>query len=154
MAQSRIAARTDEFTVLELTRRFEAPREAVFRAWTNPEALAQWFGPENVQARDIKVDLRRGGRYSLVLAGKEEGIHPLSGSYREITAPSRLVFTFAWGQGDLKDMEMLVTLDFAEVNGGTQMTLVQERNPTQSARESHSQGWNSSFKCLDSFLAA
>ncbi len=154
MTHSEKTAQPQETFVLELTRRFKAPREAVFRAWTDPEAFAQWMGPEGVAARDVKIDLREGGGYSLVMDGSEGGAHPLSGTYREIAPPSRLVFTFVWGFGDLKDMEMLVTLDFAEDKGGTLMTLLQERIPSKSAREMHNQGWNSTLSCLEIYLAA
>ena len=154
MAQSKTASTPDGTFVLELTRRFKAPREAVFHAWTDPDAFAQWMGPEGVTARDVKIDLRKGGAYSLVMDGSEGGVHPLSGTYREIDPPSRLVFTFVWGHGDLKGLEMLVTLTFAEDKGGTLLTLLQENIPTESAREHHTHGWNGAFNCLDGFLAA
>ena len=154
MVQNNAAATTEETFVLEISRRFKAPREAVFRAWTEPEALTAWMGPEGVQARDVTVDLRVGGGYSLVMDGKEGGEHALSGVYQEISPPEKLVFTFVWGQGDLKDLEMLVTLSFAEVEGGTLMTLVQERIPRETARQAHSEGWTGSLKRLERYLAA
>ncbi len=154
MAKSDAAAKKSETLVLEIARRFKAPREAVFRAWTDPDAFAQWMGPEGVQARDVEIDLRPGGRYSLVMDGAEGGVYPLSGTYKEIKAPERLVFTFVWGHGDLKDLEMLITLTFTEVTGGTLMTLVQERIPTETARQSHNEGWTGSFNRLEKFLAA
>lgn len=154
MAQGKAAATTEDTFVLEISRRLKAPREAVFRAWTEPEALSAWMGPEGVQTRDVKVDLRVGGGYSLVMDGKDGGEHALSGVYKEISPPEKLVFTFAWGQGDLKDLEMLVTLTFAEVEGGTLMTLVQERIPRETARQAHKEGWTSAFTCLEGYLAA
>ena len=154
MAQGKAAATTEESFVLEIARRFKAPRAAVFRAWTEPEALAQWMGPEGTQARDVTLDLRVGGGYSLVIDGKDGGAHALSGTYKEISPPERLVFTFVWGQGDLKDLEMLVTVSFAELEGGTLMTLVQERVPSESARQAHEGGWTGSLKRLERYLAA
>lgn len=154
MAQSEQATKPQGTFVLEISRRFKAPPEAVFNAWTDPHAFSQWMGPPGITARDVKIDLRKSGSYSLIMESAEGGIHPLSGVYREIAPPSRLVFTFIWGFGDLKDMEMLVTLDFAEDKGGTLMTLLQEHVPTQSASDHHNQGWNGAFDCLDSYLAA
>lgn len=154
MARPEPAAQDSETFVLEIARRFKAPREAVFRAWTDPEAFAQWMGPEGMQSRDVKIDLRPGGRYSLVMHGSEGAVYPLSGTYKEIKAPERLVFTFVWGHGDLEDLEMLVTVTFAEVSGGTLMTLVQERLPRETARQSHKEGWTGSFNRLEKFLAA
>ena len=154
MAQGDAAATTEDALVLEITRRLKAPREAVFRAWTEPEALSAWMGPEGVQARDVTLDLRVGGGYSLVMDGKDHDEHALSGVYKEIVPPERLVFTFVWGQGDLKGLEMLVTLTLAEVEGGTLMTLVQERIPRETARQAHNQGWTSTLGCLEAYLAA
>ena len=154
MAQDTAAAKSEDTLVLEISRRLKAPREAVFRAWTDPEAFAQWMGPEGVQARDVKIDLRVGGGYSLVLDGSEGGVYPLSGVYKEIAPPERLIFTFVWGHGELDGHEMLVTLTFTEVGDGTLMTLVQEQVPSESARAAHNEGWTGSFKRLEKLLAA
>ncbi len=154
MAQSKTAAKTEETFVLKLMRRFKAPREAVFRAWTDPKAFAQWMGPEGVTASNVSLDPRPGGKYSVALCDADGNDHPLSGTYKEVVAPSRLVFTFVWGFGDLKDIEMLISLDFTEENGSTLMTMVQEHVPTQTARERHTEGWEGSFKRLDRFLSS
>lgn len=140
--------------VLEMTRHFNAPREAVFRAWTDPEAFAEWMGPPGMKARDVEIDLRVGGSYSLTMHGSEGGLYPLSGTYKEIAPPERLVFTFVWGHGDLKDLEMLIALTFAEDKDGTLMTLTQTQIPNESARQSHTHGWNGSFDRLERFLAS
>jgi len=154
MAQSKPSPKQDDTVVLEMTRHFNAPREAVFRAWTDPEALGLWMGPANVKARDVKIDLRVGYGYSLTMDGSEGGVYPLSGIYKEIVPPERLAFTFIWDHGDLKGLEMLVTLTFVEDKGGTLLTLVQERIPTESARASHNHGWEGSFEKLERYLAA
>jgi uncharacterized protein YndB with AHSA1/START domain len=154
MAQSKTAAKTEETFVLKLMRRFKAPREAVFRAWTDPEAFAQWMGPEGVTAREVSLDPRPGGTYSAALLGPDGSDHPLSGTYKEVVAPSRLVFTFVWGFGDLKDKEMLISLDFTEEDGSTLMTMVQEYIPTETARGHHTKGWEGSFKRLERYLSA
>jgi uncharacterized protein YndB with AHSA1/START domain len=63
---SQATPKTEEQTLtLRLDRHFAASPEAVFRAWTDPQALAAWFGPEGVQTRNVEIDLRPGGRYSL-----------------------------------------------------------------------------------------
>lgn len=139
--------------VLRMTRRFAAPPEAVFRAWTDPNALAQWIGPPGVKARDVRIDLRAGGGYSLVMDGEDGGAYPLSGEYREIETPKRLVFTFVWGFGDLEGLEMLVSIDFVAERGGTRMEFVQERVPSETARGHHEEGWTGSFDRLERYLA-
>jgi uncharacterized protein YndB with AHSA1/START domain len=154
MAPAKATGQSQETLVLKLSHRFKAPPAAVFRAWTDPEAFAQWMGPEGVKARDVKIDLRVGGGYSLVMDGSEGGVYPLSGEYMEIDPPKRLVFTLVWGHGDLKGLEMLVALNFAEDKGGTLMTLVQERIPSEQSRASHTHGWEGSFRKLEAFLSA
>ena len=153
MATKTATAKSASIPALVLTRRFKAPREAVFRAWTRPEELAQWFGPKSISVRDVEIDLRPGGRYSLEMY-EPDGVYPLSGVYREVKAPERLVFTWVWGHGDIAGVEMLVTLDFAESkDGGTLLTLTHERLPSQSARDRHEQGWTSTLDCLTEHLA-
>ena len=78
MAEANVTDRETEFAeALRLSRRLKAPREAVFRAFTDPVALAKWFGPEGVQVTDVEVDLRAGGAYSMVFGdtyGKNQGL--------------------------------------------------------------------------------
>lgn len=82
---------------LEIRRTFEAPREKVFEAWTLPEALTQWWGPEGYATPSAEVDLRPGGRYRLGMKKLPDGeIFYLSGAYREVRAPEKLVYTWRW----------------------------------------------------------
>jgi uncharacterized protein YndB with AHSA1/START domain len=150
MAEVSVTDSVAEFAeALRLSRRFEAPREAVFRAFTDPAALAQWFGPEGVSVKNVKVDLRPGGGYSMVFDETDGGRHGLSGVYREISRPERLVMTWVWDHGDLAGIETLVTIELAEAGGETDLTLIHEKLPGQAFLDLHRQGWTSSFKCLD-----
>jgi len=134
---------------LIITRHLRAPREAVFRAWTDPEALVQWFGPESVTARLVSLDPRPGGRYSLEMHGADGGVYPLSGEYREVSPPSRLVFTWIWGSGDFAGVETLVTVNLDDINGETRLTLTHERLANEHALELHNQGWTSTLGRLE-----
>ena len=138
---------------LRIERHFAASPEAVFRALTDPEALAAWFGPGNVACRNVQVDLRPGGRYSLEMY-EPDGVYPLSGVYREVTPPERLVMTWAWGHGELNGVEMLVTIELRAAAGGTGLTLIHEKLPSDGAREKHEFGWTGCFDSLEKFLAA
>jgi uncharacterized protein YndB with AHSA1/START domain len=150
MAETNVTDSVEEFTeALRLSRRFKAPREAVFRAFTDPAALAKWFGPEGVNVTDVKVDLRPGGAYSMVFGSKDGDNHGLSGVYREISPPERLVMTWAWDHGDMAGMETLVTIELNEAGAETELTLTHEKLPSQNAIDLHRQGWTSSFICLD-----
>ena len=153
MTSSTANATIDTVPALHMTRRFAAPREAVFKAWTHPKELAQWFGPAGITVPEINIDLRPGGSYKLLMVG-EKSTHPLSGVYREIKAPERLVFTWIWGAGDLDGVEMLVTVEFEDTNdGGTLLTLTHEHLPSLEASEHHTQGWTGCFDSLQGHLA-
>ena len=150
MAEANVTDRVEEFAeALRLSRRFKAPREAVFRAFTDPAALAKWFGPEGMNVDNVKIDLRPGGAYSMVFNQADGEAHGLSGVYREISPPERLVMTWVWDDGEMAGIETLVTIEFAEAGAETELTLIHERLPSQESLDLHRQGWTSSFKCLD-----
>ena len=138
--------------MLRLSRRFKAPRESVFRAFTQPSELAQWFGPEGVNVENVRIDLRPGGSYSLDFHEKDGEVHPLSGVYREINPPELLVMTWTWGHGAMAGVETLVTIELAEADGETELTLIHEGLPSQEFHDLHSQGWASTFNCLDQLI--
>jgi uncharacterized protein YndB with AHSA1/START domain len=153
MTAANVTDRVAEFTeALRLSRRLKAPREAVFRAFTDPVALARWFGPEGISVENVKVDLRPGGAYSMVFNEADGSRHGLSGVYREISPPGRLVMTWTWGHGDMAGIETLVTIELTEASGETELTLIHEQLPSQEFLDLHRQGWTSSFICLDEIL--
>jgi uncharacterized protein YndB with AHSA1/START domain len=152
-----VSASAEKFAeVLRLNRQFKAPREAVFRAFTDPAALVKWYGPEGMNVDNLKVDLRPGGAYSLTFQPADGAGHNLSGTYREVSPPGRLVMTWVWGQGDMAGVETLVTIDLAESGVGagaeTELTLTHEKLPSQNSIDHHGKGWISIFKCLDRFV--
>ncbi len=153
MDQTNLRDRPATPPVLRLTRHFKASREAVFRAWTEPDALAAWFGPDGVQTRNVVIEARAGGRFSLEMYEKD-GVYPVSGLYREVRPPERLVLTWVWGHGELKGLETVVTVELRERDGGTDLTLVHEGLPTDLARGKHEGGWVGCFDCLERFLAS
>lgn len=131
---------------LNLRRIFKAPREKVFRAWTDPEELKKWWGPEGYATPSAEVDLRVGGKYRLGMRKLPDGeIFYLSGIYREVRPPERLVYTWRW-QGQPEHGETLVTVEFREVGDSTEVVLTHERFPTEKARDDHNRGWSG---CLD-----
>lgn len=154
MAKAETTDEAAEFAeVLRLSRRLKASREAVFRAFTDPAALAKWFGPEGVQVTDVEIDLRPGGAYSMVFNDADGDTHGLSGVYREIDPPQRLVMTWVWDNGGMAGVETLVTIELAEAGAGTELTLTHERLPSQEFLDRHRHGWTSSFACLDGLIA-
>jgi len=136
-----------ETLTLEVKRLIKAPRERVFAAWTTPEDITKWFGPETCRVLSAKVDLRVGGEYHIRAHGVEYGEIEVGGVFREIKRPSRLVYTWGWTDAPMSEIgETVVTVDFVDVDGATEVRLCHEGFPSAEPRDKHSHGWNG---CLD-----
>ena len=139
--------------VLRITRRFAAPREQLFAAFTETDQLKQWWGPKGVSCPTADIDPRPGGRFHAEMLTPEGNKHVIEGLFREVTPPSRLVFTWAWQQGDYQDLETLVTLEFHDRDGECELVLTHEKLADERARELHGEGWSSCLDSLDEQLA-
>jgi uncharacterized protein YndB with AHSA1/START domain len=135
---------------LVITRVFDAPRELVWRVWTDPAHARAWMGPRGFTAVHQEQDGRPGGAWRLCL--RPDGGGPdlwQGGVNREIVPPERLVFTFAWDAPDGgRGPETLVTVTFAEKDGKTEMTFRQSPFTSVEERDGHRGGWNSAFDRL------
>jgi len=155
---------------LIITRTFDAPRELVWKAWTEPEHAMRWWGPKNFTSPVSKIDLRVGGAYLNCMrgAGPDGVIRDFwsTGVYREIVPQKRLVCTdsFADEKGNVVPashygmegdwpLELLITVTFDEAGGKTTMTLRHEGMPAGRNRELAEVGWNESFDKLAEYLA-
>src|SRR2546422_7814419 len=87
------APQTAPVTV-RLQRTFQAPREKVFQAWTRPEDLKRWSAPGDLTTPVAEVDLRVGGRYRIDMRAPDGTLHRVTGTYREVDPPNRLVYTW------------------------------------------------------------
>ena len=115
-----------------MTRVFDAPRELVFEAWTSPEHVPQWLtGPEGWSMPVCEIDLRPGGTWHFVWRQSDGTDMEMSGEYREIVPPERVVSTERWG-GDWP--ETVNTIVFDEQGGKTTVTLTVSY-PSQEARD-------------------
>ena len=141
---------------LILTRLIDAPRENLFRAWTQPELLKQWFAPLPWTTPVAELDVRPGGSSLIVMRGPDGGDMPLKGVYLEVVQNERLVFTDAytkaWEPSDKPFMTVIVT--FENEQGKTRYT-ARVRHWTVADREAHEkmglhQGWG---KCIDQLSA-
>ena len=140
-----------EALVLIVSRKFEAPREAVFDAWLDPVQLSQWMGPRGVRAEIDYVEPKIGGRYRIIMHPESGGTPTVGGVYREISRPDRLVFSWRWENAHpdgSAGIETMVTVTFEEESGLTKMTLRQEGHETKESRDSHEHGWAGSFDKL------
>jgi glutathione S-transferase len=134
--------------VLKLERRFKAKPDRVFVAWIEPKQLVQWFGPEGMTVPAHKIDPRVGGSWLTTMRGKDGQEHTVSGVYREIDRPRRLVFTWAWHNEGKRGHETEVIVEFRPDGDGTLMTLTQHSFADEHQRDLHNQGWSSSFNDL------
>lgn len=146
----------DDALTLVLTRMLDAPREAVFKAWTDPAQVVRWKGPRGIQAEVQKMDARAGGSYRVAMHGTPNGVMVVRGVYREFVPPERLVFTWAWEEDATTHRaghETLVTVTLRAVGNRTELTLRHENFDSAQSRDSHGHGWNGSFDKLAEFLA-
>jgi uncharacterized protein YndB with AHSA1/START domain len=139
---------------LLITRTFDAPRKLLFEAWTRPEHLARWSGPHGFTTTQDKMDFRPGGAYRACLHAPDGGNHWVSGVYREIVEPERLVFTHAWeGEDGRPGPETVVTVTFEDRGNRTEMRFHQAFFETTASRDGHRSGWSESFQRLAEHLA-
>jgi uncharacterized protein YndB with AHSA1/START domain len=141
---------------IDITRVFDAPRERVWREWTEPERFADWFGgPESeVPLATVSMDVRPGGAWRLTMfAGPGRREIRWRGEYQEVVEPERLVFTVSDQPED--DAYELVTVVLADLGEGrTQMRLQQHGRMTAEEYERASQGWSSFFDRIADRLAS
>jgi uncharacterized protein YndB with AHSA1/START domain len=118
-------AKTPSDRKLVLTRTFDAPRALVFKAWTDPEHVARWWGPHGFTNARCEVDARPGGRIRVDLADPDGTVHSMKGIFDEVVEPERIVFS----AGAVEDedgnpgLEGRTTVTFTENDGRTTLTL-------------------------------
>jgi uncharacterized protein YndB with AHSA1/START domain len=142
-------------TAIRIERTFRAPPERVFEAWTSAEMLRRWFPPGSDWDTPVAaVDLRVGGKLRVVMRSPSGEEFAGGGEYREITPPSRLVFTWAWDRPDVGGGTQLVEVEFTDrLDGTTWVVLTNRGLLDEQSRRSHREGWEGSFDNLDRVLS-
>ncbi len=141
-----------------LTRRIAAMQEIVFAAWTDPKHLAQWWGPKGFTNPVCEADARVGGAIRIHMRAPDGVVYPMTGRFVEIDRPHRLVFATAALDGEGRPMfEVLNSVTFSEVDGGTEISLVARVLSTTPAAPKYlagmSQGWSQSLDRLAALVA-
>jgi len=138
-----------------ITRIFDAPREAVFAAWTDPEQIAAWYGPEHFDTPldKVHVDLRVGGRYELTMVQRDTGAeHPVRYEIVELVEPELIVLRCA----PMPELGMpdgtWTRVQLHDHGEKTRMTLSDGPYPTQASRHAEA-GWTGAFDKLAAFVA-
>jgi len=144
---------TTTIPAIELRRTYDAPRERVFAAWTQPAIAQRFLGPGDVKAIDVQMDVRVGGSYQITMLSPEMGEMIVSGIYREVRAPERLVMTWRWHEDDPADEhESLLTLEFHDRSGKTELVLRHDQFAALASRNNHEGGWTRILDRLSSVL--
>lgn len=139
---------------LVITRVLDAPRELVYRCWTEPAHLTKWWGPAGYSAPSITANPVEGGEWRFCMRDAEGDEHWASGVYLEAVPPARLVFSFRWDPEEDRPLEdTLITVTFADRDGKTEMTFHQSGFVTDDSRDGHGTGWRSTFDELARHLA-
>jgi uncharacterized protein YndB with AHSA1/START domain len=133
---------TTAVPALTLRRRYAAPRERVFAAWTKPEIAATFLGPGDVTVPEIQMDVRTGGSYRIMMLMADGEQMIVTGVYREVVAPERLSMTWRWQEDDpAEEYDSLLTLEFNELGGETEVVLTHAQLASVDSRDRHEGGW-------------
>lgn len=143
---------------LELTRVIRAPRQRVFDAWTRPETIRQWFGPQGFTTPLVKTDAKPGGAYAIHMEGPAPSPDEqcrrstVSGMYTKVNPYDLLQFT--WAATWAPEEASLVTIHLRDVDGGTELRLVHERFASENSCKGHTAGWTGAMEKLVKLLEA
>jgi uncharacterized protein YndB with AHSA1/START domain len=143
--------------VAELTLHLEAvlpaPRETVFRALTEPQELANWWGPAGFRSPSVDFEPRVGGSYRIRMQPPEGEAFHLTGEFREVDPPSGLSYTFRWEEPDPDDQETVATLSLRDRGESTELILDQGPFATEARLALHRDGWTDGFARLRNVVA-
>jgi uncharacterized protein YndB with AHSA1/START domain len=137
---------------LHMKRVLPARREAVWRALTAPDELAEWWGPRGFTTPGIETDLRVGGTYRIAMQPPDAELFYLTGEFREVDPPARLAYTFRWEDPDPEDVETLVALTVRDLGEETEVEFTQGTFATERRRALHHDGWTDSWERLERAL--
>lgn len=127
---------------LQVSRIIKAERKKVFEAWIKPEIMKKWFCPQDLDVAEVSADLRVGGKYRIAM----KDIHKTFvtfGTYRQIVPNEKLVFTWEWEEPGQSGS--VVTVDFRDKDGGTEVVVTHERFTDMEGEKTHEEGWTSAL---------
>lgn len=145
---------------LEFVRDYKVTVARLWRAVTDPAEVVQWFGPEGVDMKTCDMDLTKRGPWSCVMVGRESGNRFwVSGEVTHVRPPEgaegSVGFTWAWhGDDDTRSPESHVIFEVSATDGGARLRLIHRELETVEAAQSHTQGWLSTLRKLDTYITA
>ena len=137
---------------LHLERTLPFPRETVYGALADPNAIRHWWGPQGFTVPSVDFAPRPGSAYRIAMQPPEGDLFHLNGEFTEVDAPGRLAYTFSWDPPDPDDRETLVVLSLSDHGDETELRLVQGEFATDARYELHHAGWTETLDRLDQHL--
>jgi glutathione S-transferase len=135
---------------VEVRRTIRSPRQRVFDAWTKAEELKAWHAPGPLTVSHAEIDLRPGGTYRIHMRAPDGAEHRVTGVYREVDPPRKLVYTWGWeGEGDHTVTDSVVTLEFHERGDATEVVLTHAGIVDELERSKHEEGWTAIMDKLE-----
>lgn len=139
--------------LLEIKRFINAPRERVFAAWTRPEEMVKWFGSERCACISVAADVQVGGQWCMRMKSDGTGENDYRGVYLVVKPPAKLVYTWCWNNHPLMGAgDTLVTVEFLELDGGTEIHLRHEGFANMELRDRQEHGWAGCVERLGRWL--
>lgn len=136
-----------------MQRAVSAARSVVFQAFVDSGELAKWWGPEGFTVPTLNFDARVASTYRITMQPPEGDAFDLTGEFRAVDPPARLVYTFVWEPPDPDDVETLVELSFRDLGEATEVMVTQGPFKTEARRALHHAGWTDSLNRLERFLS-
>lgn len=139
--------------LLEIKRFINAPRERVFAAWTRTEEMVKWLGCAHCACLSVAADVQIGGQWRIRMQSPHVGETEFHGVYLAVKPPAKLVHTWCWKIHPLMGTgATLVTVEFLELDGGTEIHLRHEGFANVELRNRHTEGWNGCIEKLGKWL--
>lgn len=143
-----------EQLILRLKRVLPAPRATVYKALTDPDELAKWWGPRGFSVPSVDFDPRAGAEFRIAMQPPDGDLFHLAGEFLEVDPPVRLTYTFRWDPPDPDDRQTVTKLTLQELDSQTELLLIQGLFATEERFELHRQGWTETLDRLEELLLA
>jgi len=138
---------------LTIERVFNVSRQAVYDAWTQKEALTQWFAPTKEMSTIMhEMELKVGGQYRVEMLEPDGTSHMTHGEYVVLNPFEQIAFTWQW-ESDEMEVDSLVTIDLIEQGDSTKMILTHNRLGSQRSVDLHNEGWTGCIEQLSAYIA-
>src|SRR5258707_6809030 len=153
------ALKPDDATLI-IRRVLNATPERAFQAWTSPEHIQQWMRPEPGMVVPLaSMDLRVGGKFRIQMKMPDGEFFTAVGEFREVKAPTRLVYTWDWEKdgsgaefGEVEGQPSLITVEFLKRGKGTELVLTHNRFASVESRDNHAHGWTRGVESFAKFV--